>query len=67
VRESDGKGRRKRRVEQRGGGGVFMVVEKAVRPTQARLYSSIPDQAGAKPRGSNTTTEIIDILFCIKN
>jgi hypothetical protein len=48
--ESDGKGFRKRRVEQRGEERVFMVVEKAARLT--------PDRAAAKPGGSYTTTEI---------
>jgi hypothetical protein len=40
MRESDGKGRRERRVEQKGEEGVFMVVEKAARLTQARLTGS---------------------------
>jgi hypothetical protein len=37
VCDGKGKGRRKRRAEQRGGRGVFIVVKKAARLTRSRL------------------------------
>jgi hypothetical protein len=50
------KGTQRGWMGRRGGGQVFMVVEKS---SEARLGDALPDRAAAKPRGSDRSTKMI--------
>jgi hypothetical protein len=56
--EGESKGTQEGRMERRGGGQVFMVVEKKRQGSATRAFS---DRAAAKPRGLNRMTEITTI------